>query len=125
MSRLAGLALALEHLGVPRDTDTLPGRLRLQKSIFLAQQAGVDLDYRFGWYIRGPYSPVLTRDYFALSAASAEEAIAGYRLTDEARAALDGILPLFNVPAGVNLRPEQWLELVGSWRYLKQVSGLS
>jgi uncharacterized protein YwgA len=123
--RLAGLALALEHLGVPRDTDTLQGRVRLQKSIFLAQQAGVNLDYRFGWYLRGPYSPALTRDYFALSTSTAEDSITGYRLTDEARDSLDALMPLFTVPAGVNLRQDQWLELAASWLYLKQVSRLS
>jgi uncharacterized protein YwgA len=50
LAQLAALALALEHLGVPRDTDSLQGRVKLQKAIFLAQQAGVSFEYSFGWY---------------------------------------------------------------------------
>lgn len=41
-------------------------RLLLQKRIFLLQMSGVDLGYRFSWYLRGPYSPTLTQDAFAI-----------------------------------------------------------
>jgi hypothetical protein len=63
-----GLKLALDALGHDLDLSDFDGRLLLQKTIYLAQAAGVDLGYTFGWYLRGPYSPSLTRDAFALRA---------------------------------------------------------
>jgi uncharacterized protein YwgA len=125
LAQLAALALALEHLGVPRDTDSLQGRVKLQKAIFLAQQAGVSFEYSFGWYLKGPYSPRLTKDYFSLSDTSAIDVTDGLRLTDPAREALDRIMPLFKVPEPLSLRQDQWLELVASWLYLRRVSRLS
>ncbi|KDN96511.1 hypothetical protein, partial [Hydrogenovibrio marinus] len=38
--------------------------LILQKAVFLAQLLGVDLGYRYNWYVRGPYSPDLASDYY-------------------------------------------------------------
>ena len=55
--------------GIPCDIDTLDDRKLIQKAVYLGQLSGVDLGYRFGWYIRGPYSTSLTRDYFSLAQA--------------------------------------------------------
>lgn len=63
-----GLKLALSALQQELDLTGFDPRLVLQKSIYLAQAAGVDLGYTFTWYLRGPYSPALTRDAFALRA---------------------------------------------------------
>ena len=60
------LALALNYLNVPIDLATFSKRFNLQKKIYLAQIAGVDLGYRFGWYIHGPYCKSLTEDLFTL-----------------------------------------------------------
>ena len=64
-----GLKLIWEALGLPLNLETFAARLTLQKAIYLAQEAGVQLGYGFRWYIRGPYSPDLTRDAFAVVAA--------------------------------------------------------
>jgi hypothetical protein len=64
-----GLKLTLDALGLPARLDTFADRLILQKAIYLAQVAGVQLGYHFHWYLRGPYSPGLTRDAFAVVAA--------------------------------------------------------
>ena len=63
-----GLKLALDTLGRELSLSTFDDRLVLQKKIYLAQAARVDLGYMFRWYLRGPYSPELTRDAFALKA---------------------------------------------------------
>jgi hypothetical protein len=47
------------------DLQSFDDRLLLQKRIFLLDVAGVDLGYVHSWYLRGPYSPALTRDAFA------------------------------------------------------------
>lgn len=45
---------------------TFKGRLVLQKTIYLLQTCGLNLGYKFSWYIHGPYSPELTKDAFRL-----------------------------------------------------------
>lgn len=42
-------------------------RLILQKTIYLMKQFGPNIGYHFGWYLRGPYSPSLTRDAYTLA----------------------------------------------------------
>ncbi|SRR5207247_10399229 len=41
-------------------------RLVVQKTIYLMQTFGLYLGYPFHWYVRGPYSPQLAREAFAL-----------------------------------------------------------
>ncbi len=42
-------------------------RLITQKTIYLLQAFGLYLGYSFNWYLRGPYSPGLTRDAYSLA----------------------------------------------------------
>ena len=59
------LASVLEAFG-DADLRRFDDRLLLQKRIYLLRAAGVDLGHSYSWYLRGPYSPPLTRDAFAL-----------------------------------------------------------
>jgi hypothetical protein len=121
---VATLKLILDRLGVPCSIRTLGERKRVQKVIELVQGAGVDLGYSFGWYIRGPYSPGLTRDYFAL-----EQAVAGddptlsdaYQLRESVARKLDALKPVLDPPGGVDLDQPEWLELLASLHYLQRV----
>jgi len=42
-------------------------RLILQKTVYLMQEFGLNIGYSFSWYLRGPYSPNLTRDTYGLA----------------------------------------------------------
>lgn len=125
-SRLTVLKLFVEELGERAAIGDFDSRKRLQKAVYLGQLAGVDLGYRYSWYLKGPYSTSLTRDYYAL----AEEDIAAegdqeWSLAPAAKAKLDRIKGIFEVPADVPLDRGDWLELVASWHYLNHVSRLS
>ncbi len=50
------------------DTRTFDSRLRIQKSIYLlgALDYGPAKRYSFSYYLRGPYSPDLARDYYSI-----------------------------------------------------------
>ena len=48
------------------DMGNFSGRLRFQKTVHLLQSFGIDLGYRYNWYLRGPYCPDLTKDGFEL-----------------------------------------------------------
>jgi hypothetical protein len=60
--------LTLDALDIPIKTGSFDQRLMTQKSIYLAKAAGHDCGYYFRWYLRGPYSPDLTRDVFSIVA---------------------------------------------------------
>ncbi len=60
--------LTLKALGVPLRMDSFDDRLIVQKALYLAQAAGHDCGHFFRWYLRGPYSPDVTRDVFGIIA---------------------------------------------------------
>ncbi len=62
-----GVKLAVDGLELPFKIDTFMDRLIMQKTVYLAQAAGVNLGYYYHWYLHGPYSPSLTRDEFAVA----------------------------------------------------------
>jgi len=67
--KLAGiLACLTECSGKRFDASDFWSRFRIQKSIYLLQTIGYPgtSGYRFNLYLRGPYSPDLAKDYYAL-----------------------------------------------------------
>ncbi len=63
---LGGILKRVGKLSPTRFVDDFDQRLVLQKTIYLLQAFGLYLGYPFNWYIRGPYSPKLTRDAYSL-----------------------------------------------------------
>jgi uncharacterized protein YwgA len=124
--RLIVLELFLKALGVPVDIKTIDDRKRVQKAVYLGQLSGVDLGYRFGWYLMGPYSAALTRDYYALAdaVASGEKDDEKRKLSKYVLERLDTIRPLLQKPDSFPLSEEDWLELVASLHFLRKISKL-
>lgn len=61
------LSTILQRLGIEKiDMTDFDNRLRYQKLIYLLQNYGVSLGYGYSWYVRGPYSPPLTRNLFTI-----------------------------------------------------------
>lgn len=125
--KLAALKLFLEQLGISTDISTRNGRKRVQKAVYLGQLSGVDLGYHFGWYLLGPYSPALTRDYFQLDedVRATPDAFKGKHLRSDVSDKLKKVAPLFVVPPDLRsaLSTEDWLELLASYHYLRTASG--
>ena len=114
--RLVALKAVLDELGVPLKIDSVQDRLVVQKAIYLAQTK-VPLGYSYGWYLKGPYSPRLTRDYYEFSQASLSST--SHDLKDSVRALLKSVKELIGQkPSEATLA--QWLELLASIHYLKQ-----
>lgn len=116
--RQIGMKLTIDALGLPLKLGSFNDRLTLQKAIYLAQAAGVQLGYSHGWYIRGPYSPALARDAFAVAAEIAEgdDESSRWRLDDESRDRVRGLADI--IPAGSSARRARNLELLASVHYL-------
>ena len=65
--RQIGVKLVMDQLGLPVRVESFADRLVLQKAVYLAQAAGVDLGYYYRWYVRGPYCPSVTDDGFCIA----------------------------------------------------------
>ncbi|MFW9888593.1 MAG: hypothetical protein ACFFER_10445 [Candidatus Thorarchaeota archaeon] len=48
------------------DMGSLKKRIKFQKTIYLLEAFGANLNYHFSWYLRGPYSTSLADDGYAL-----------------------------------------------------------
>lgn len=118
------LALVLEYLGVPINLQTFSNRLNVQKKVYLAQIAAIDLGYRYGWYIRGPYSPSLTQDAFTLKdeIASGDTEYKGFQLAPKVTKALDHAKKLWEMPQNFAGSNDDWLELLASLHYLRHIA---
>lgn len=119
------LKLFIEELGIPFDIDQVDGRLIVQKAIYLGQLSGIDLGYRYGWYIHGPYCSDLTKDYYALDRclkAGANDA-ANSKFTDDVNSLIAPIKNVLQPAPGVQLK--DWLELLASYHFLRSVRGMS
>lgn len=115
--RQIGLALSLKEVGVNSDVSGFDSRLILQKTVYLLEEAGIRLGYSFTWYIRGPYSPGLTRDLYEL--ASNKEDVAGWVLDSHSKALAERLRPLFVTAAkGESGATAKHLELLASVHYL-------
>lgn len=59
-------AKALQVIGEGTTMWTLNNRLRVQKIVYLLQHCGLRTNWKFDWYLRGPYSPDLTNSMYAV-----------------------------------------------------------
>jgi len=116
--RLAAIAAILNELGIEADLDSHDSRLQMQKSIYLAQAAGLDLGYRFNWYVRGPYSPNLADDYYE---AFRDPDFAGtYIASQDLRNRLQGVKnAIGSSPSSATTT--EWLEALASVDFIRRV----
>jgi uncharacterized protein YwgA len=116
-----GLKLTLDGLGVPTRLSSFSDRIVLQKAVYLAQAAGVQLGYQYNWYLRGPYSPSLTRDAFAIVAELDQAAndSEGWNLDPTSKQRLSRMKKLLESLETTELARK--LELLASVHFLRQM----
>ena len=120
-----GVKLAIDGLNLLFKIDGFQDRLIMQKSVYLAQAAGINLGYYYHWYLYGPYSPSLTRDEYAIAtdvSVGLDES-EGWKLDDRSSQRLERIRGIFTEPERDKLAKK--LELLASVHFLierKQVS---
>jgi len=120
-----GVKLTVDGLKLPFKIDYFTDRLIMQKTVYLAQAARVNLGYFYQWYLHGPYSPSLTRDEYAIAAdiAAGLDDSEGWKLDESSSQRLEGIRAIFSEPDQDKLARK--LELLASVHFLidrKQVS---
>jgi hypothetical protein len=117
-----GIALVLrtlEGLDVPPDIGTVAQRKHIQKAVYIAQAAGVPLGYEFNWYVKGPYSPELTRVYYRDEFAAAAVHQERPQLRADLRQRLENVREVLVAGKPAGLSPDDWMELVASWHFLR------
>jgi uncharacterized protein YwgA len=121
---LITLKLFLDELGIPTNIETVDKRKLIQKAVYLGQRSGVDLGYRFSWYLMGPYSTSLTHDYYKLTEApnDTDHDYEKRKLKDPFKERLAKARVLFEVPENISITKENWLELLASVDYLRKIS---
>ncbi|MGI6428477.1 MAG: hypothetical protein ACOXZ6_01970 [Syntrophomonadaceae bacterium] len=96
-------------------------RLLLQKSTYLLQCWGIDLGFRYNWYIRGPYCPDLTAQAFDISEYYEEysQACNKLELTESVKQTIEKFKKWIsqNKPEGMN--STDWQELLASIHYIQ------
>jgi uncharacterized protein YwgA len=116
--RQIAIKLTIDTLGLSFEIDSFPKRLILQKAIYLAQTAGVDLGYHYRWYLKGPYCGHLADDcYFVASPMADEDEYKGWTLDQASVSALKRIKPLFLEKKDVDKSAKD-LELLASVHFL-------
>jgi len=117
--RQIATVLVLQELGIEPKLDLFRDRLVVQKAIYLAQAAGCDLGYYYGWYLRGPYCSPLARDMFATveDLLGFEEAVRGFELDADSRECLTQVKELIAPPTDPHAFARR-LELLASVHFL-------
>jgi len=112
------LKLVLDSMGLKVSVDSFESRLILQKAIYLAQAAGVNLGYYYQWYLYGPYCPSLTKDEYAVAGelAQGNDDSQGWTLDGTSKDRVATIGPLFKGKDKSEL--SRRLELLASVHFL-------
>jgi uncharacterized protein YwgA len=113
-----GLKLTVDGLNLPFQISTFEDRLILQKAVYLAQAAGVNLGYYYHWYLHGPYSPSLTRDEYAIGFELSQDFndSEGWKLDNESQVRLKKLQNL--IPKSDRPELRRKLELLASVHFL-------
>lgn len=109
-SREEKLAVLIKRIG-NFDMSSFNGRVIFQKTAYLLQEFGITLGYNFNWYLRGPYSPQLTRDGGKL------QEVAEIKLPTEEEKKFERFLDFLTAKDDSN-----WLETLASILFIKKIS---
>jgi hypothetical protein len=116
-TRYLKLFAFLRAASVSADLTSLSSRIVLQKRVYFAQAFGIELGYRFGWYVFGPYSTELTRDAYGLQ--GLESRLEGAE-SKEKSAEMKKLNEFFGEVKALGPRKGEryWLELLSSLHFL-------
>ncbi len=121
-NHLVVLKLFIDGLGLEFNIESVNHRKALQKAVYLGQQK-VDLGYKYSWYLRGPYSPALTQDYFELEAYdNIQDVTNGKSLRSDIVEKLGSLKVLFTTNKPSDMKSHDWLELLCSIHFLMTTS---
>jgi uncharacterized protein YwgA len=95
-------------------------RVRTQKTIYLLQVLGIDLRFRFSWYLRGPFSRSLSHAVYQIDETVKERA-SELSLRPQVMPVVEKVKEIIAQKPD-SLDETRWLELVASVHYLIHIS---
>lgn len=106
------------------DVSSFEGRLCLQKHVYLLQLFGVDLGYRFSWYLHGSYSSSLTEVAFEVeqNRDTLAERAKSAKLQPWAEGLLQEYRDWVNSRKPGDVSSAMWLEILASLHYLRHIT---
>jgi len=117
---------ALKGLGLHLDLNSFDSRIILQKKVYLAQWCGLDLNSRYGWYIRGPYSTDISHAAYRIQSIFEDERISNilpsFERNEEKQ--LSKSQELFKAIDQLGEDKAYWYELVASVAFLQESNNL-
>ena len=119
------LKLVLQKIGFTdlEEISNFTKRKILQKNIYLLQLTGLDLGYRYNWYLKGPYCPALADATFTLrEEIKYDNEFNEYELNSKTIRKLDKLDEITALPDAVQAEESEWLELLASLHYLKHIA---
>src|SRR3990172_787418 len=87
------LYLVFQGLKVKPSVSSFDDRKRMQKLVYIVQRAGLSLNFRYNWYLQGPYSPELSPYCYEIASRlpKYEGEMKGARLNTQAEAVLQKV----------------------------------
>ena len=118
------LKLVLDKIGFGDiKIEDFTARKILQKKIYLLQLMGIDLGYRYNWYLYGPYCPALADDTFTLrDEIRYYDEFKNYELNSKTNSKFKKLNKITIPPDTPETSEPEWLELVASLHYLKHIA---
>lgn len=118
------LKLVLDEIGLGNlEIDEFVARKILQKKTYLLQLTGIDLGYRYNWYLQGPYCPALANDTFTLrDEIKYDNEFDNYELNSKTKSRFDTLSKIVSLPETLETSQAEWLELLASLHYLKHIA---
>ena len=118
------LKLVLDRIGFEDiEIDNFTKRKVLQKKTYLLQLTGIDLGYRYNWYLYGPYCPALANDTFILrDEIKYDDEFSKYELNTKTKNKLGTLQEIVGLPNTPQTTEPVWLELLASLHYLKHIA---
>jgi uncharacterized protein YwgA len=115
---LNGLLNRIGNFDPDEFEEDFDSRLILQKTIYLLQAFGLNLGYRYSWYLRGPYSSELAHATYSVANCYDDEATIKFsNKNDETR------FRKFLVFLGNKKDNQEWMETTASIHFLAKLYG--
>ncbi len=119
------LKLVLNKIGLGNleEIDDFTKRKTLQKKIYILQLTGLDLGYRYNWYLKGPYCPALADATLTLrEEVKYDKEFNDYRLNSKTKSSFGKLKEIIALPSTPQTEESEWLELLASLHYLKHIA---
>jgi len=98
---------------------TFNDRKKLQKTVYFLQRMGLNMGYKFGWYIHGPYCSDLTKDAFEFH--NQNETLKATGFSEISPAEIEIIGNIKNFVGDLKDSPDM-LELLASLDFIKNIA---